>query len=326
MRIGDIIIENGVLLAPMEDVTDESFRIICRKLGADIVYTEFINSDGLIRNVRDARRKLRIMEEERPVAIQIYGWNLDAMVESSRIAEEVGPDFLDINCGCWVKNVAMRGAGAGLLRDIPAMERMASEIVKAVKLPVTLKTRLGWDSESIKIIEVAKRMEAVGIQALTIHCRTRSQGHAGAADWSWIPKVKREVNIPIILNGDVVTALDVKRAFDETGCDAVMIARGAIANPWVFSQAKALMTSGAEPVEPPIEEKVRLCLEHLERGIAWKGERKGIFEHRKHYTGYLKGLPGIAKLRAELMKIETFAEVRERLEKFLEEVHLEEVS
>ena len=224
-EVGNIKIEKAVLLAPMEDVTAVPFRKLCKELGADIVYTEFVNSDGLIRANQKTKKKLEITEEERPVGIQIYGGNLEPMIEAAKIAEQENPDIIDINAGCWVKKVAHRGAGAGLLKDPPYLQQMVGEIVKATNLPVTVKTRIGWDDNSILILDVAKRLEDVGIKALTVHCRTRCQGHSGEADWSWIPKIKEVVKIPIIVNGGIFTAHDAKRAFDETGADGVMVAR-----------------------------------------------------------------------------------------------------
>ncbi len=235
--VGKINIEKAVLLAPMEDVTDLSFRLVCRELGADAVYTEFVNSEGLVRLSAKTHKKLEIIHEERPVGIQIYGGGIDSMIGAARIAEKENPDLIDINAGCWVKNVVGNGAGAGLLKDPEYMQQLVKGVVDSVSLPVTVKTRLGWDHESIKILEVAKRMEDVGVKALTVHCRTRAMGHKGEADWNWIPRIKEVVDIPVILNGNVLSAEDVKRAFDETGADGVMIARGAIGNPWVFKRS-----------------------------------------------------------------------------------------
>ncbi|HEX3073703.1 MAG TPA: tRNA-dihydrouridine synthase family protein, partial [Ignavibacteriales bacterium] len=221
-KINNIEIDKALLLAPMEDVTDLSFRLVCKEFGADVVYTEFVNSEGLIRNVQKTHKKLETAEAERPVGIQIYGENIESMVKAAIIAEQEEPDLIDVNAGCWIKKICGRGAGAGLLKDPPYMQKMMKEIVDAVKLPVTVKTRIGWDNESIQILDVAKRLEDVGIKALTVHCRTRSQGHSGNPDWSWIPKIKEVVSIPVAVNGGIFTAVDAKRAFDETGADAVM--------------------------------------------------------------------------------------------------------
>lgn len=302
MQIGKYHIDNPILLAPMEDVTDLPFRVICKRLGADIVYTEFVNSEGLIRDSLKTRQKMQFRDEERPFGIQIYGGEEASMEEAARIAESFQPDIIDINCGCWVKDVALRGAGAGLLRDLPKMERVVSSVVKAVNLPVTVKTRLGWDQESIRIVEVAQMLESIGVQALTIHCRTRAQGHKGLPDYSWIPKVKQAVRMPIIVNGSIVTPEQVKQLFNETGCDGVMIGRGAIENPWIFRQTKYYLTTGQLQSPPTLEERRDLLLEHLTLSVEHKGERKGVIEFRKHWSGYLKGLSHSARVRQELMK------------------------
>ncbi|MFA6457593.1 MAG: tRNA-dihydrouridine synthase family protein, partial [Bacteroidota bacterium] len=225
MQIGTINIDKPLILAPMEDVTDMPFRLVCKKLGADIMYTEFVNSDGLIRNNKKTFEKMRFLEEERTFGIQIYGGDEDAMEGATRLADSLKPDLIDVNAGCWVKQVAGRGAGAGLLKDIPRMERLVSNVVKATDIPVTVKTRLGWDEHSIKIIEVAKMLEGIGVKGLTIHCRTRSQGHNGDPDYTWIPKVKQAVSIPIIVNGSLTEPHQIKEVFEDTGCDGVMIGR-----------------------------------------------------------------------------------------------------
>ncbi|MFC2103025.1 tRNA dihydrouridine synthase DusB [Bacteroidota bacterium] len=301
LKIGKIEINSAILLAPMEDVTDLSFRIVCKELGADIVYTEFVNSEGLIRANEKTHKKLKIIDDERPVGIQIYGANIESMVGAAKIAAAENPDIIDINAGCWVKNVVGQGAGSALLKDPPYMQKLVESVVKSTHLPVTVKTRLGWDSESVQILEVAKRMEDAGAVALTIHCRTRKMGHKGEVDWSWIPRIKEVVSIPVILNGGVLTALDVKNAFDQTGADGVMIARGAIGNPWIFLEAKEIMQSGT--VHTIVDEniKIKSCLRHLKLAIDIKGERRAVLEHRKFYAGYLKGLFNASKTRAELM-------------------------
>lgn len=312
-------VRKGLLLAPMEDVTDISFRRICKEFGADIVYTEFVNADGLVRSRKPtkSRQKMLIREEERPVGIQIYGGNLDTILEAARIVEAEEPDLLDINAGCWVKKVAGRGAGAGLLRDLPAMLRMAKAIVEQSELPVTLKTRIGWDLASIRIVELARMLEDVGIQALTIHCRTRQQGHGGDPDWSWIPRIKEAVSIPVILNGGVMTPEDARRAFDETGCDAVMIARGAIANPWIFRETKYYMETGRLPEPVSFHERIDTALRHLRLSVAVKGEHRAVLEMRKHYIAYLKYVPNGRQMRNILMKPETLAEAEDMLQSLL---------
>lgn len=321
MRIGKIDIEKPVVLAPMEDVSDLPFRVICKRLGADIVYTEFVNSEGLVRDSRKTKEKMAFSEEERPFGIQIYGGSEDSMAAAARLVESYQPDLIDINCGCWVKDVAMRGAGAGLLRDLPRMERLVSEVVKSTKLPVTVKTRLGWDESTIRIVEVASMLEQCGVKGLTIHCRTRAQGHKGAPDFSWIPKVKEKVSIPVFVNGSVLTPQDVKRVFDETGCDGVMIARGAIDNPWIFNQAKHYLKSGNLLPEVTLEDRANVLFEHFELSIQHKGERKGVTEFRKHYSGYLKGLPNASKLRIELMQFTEASPIISRIRTFLDELN-----
>lgn len=317
MKIGKIEIERPILLAPMEDVTDLSFRIICKRLGADIVYTEFVNAEGLVRDSKKTKAKMHFIPEERPIGIQIYGSSDASMSTAAQLAESLEPDIIDINCGCWVKNVAGHGAGAGLLRDLPKMEQLVLSVVKSVKLPVTVKTRLGWDSESIKIIDVAKMVEQTGAAALTIHCRTRVQGHKGDPDYSWIPQVKATVSIPIIVNGGANEPQDVKRIFDETGCDGVMIARGAIDNPWIFQQTKHFLRTGELQPPPSLEERLAALFEHMDYAIGYKGERKAVVEFRKHYTAYLKGFPNAAKTRISLMPFLEKAPIAEILNDYL---------
>ncbi|MCX7878424.1 MAG: tRNA dihydrouridine synthase DusB [Ignavibacteria bacterium] len=307
-----------ILLAPMEDVTEPPFRLICKRLGADVVYTEFISSEGLIRDARKAKEKLFFYEEERPIAIQIYGGIEESMAESAKICESAGPDFIDINCGCWVKNVALRGAGAGLLRDLPKMKRIAQAVMSNTNLPVTLKTRLGWDADTIVIVDVAKMLEDIGIKALTVHCRLRSQGNKGEADWTWIKKIKEAgVKIPVILNGGIQCPQDVKFVFETYQPDAVMIGQGAIFNPWIFKQSKDFLQTGKYN-EPLIEEKIKVLKEHLALNVRYKGEIKGIIEFRKFYSGYLRNLPEISRYRAELMKINSYNEVLKKLEEIQE--------
>jgi tRNA-dihydrouridine synthase B len=318
MKIGSLDIARGILLAPMEDVTDLPFRLICKRMGADLVYTEFVNSDGLVRGSKKTAQKMHFTPEERPIGIQIYGGDVETMGDAARLAESFAPDLIDINCGCWVRDVAMRGAGAGLLRDLPRMEKLASAVVGAVRTPVTLKTRLGWDAQSIRIVDVAKMCEQVGIAALTVHCRTREQGHKGSVDYSWIPKIKEAVSIPVIVNGDIVSPQNVKVVFDTTGCDAVMIGRGAVLNPWIFRQAKHYMATGELLPDATVEERVELLKEHLQLSVAYKGERVGVIELRKHYAGFLRGLPHVSKIRMELMQYTEAAPILDHLTRFLE--------
>lgn len=324
--VAKINIEKAVLLAPMEDVTDISFRLICRELGADVVYTEFVNSEGLVRKSEKTHKKLKIIEDERPVGIQIYGAGIESMVGAARIAEKENPDLIDINAGCWVKNVVGHGAGSALLKDPPYMQKMVKEIVDSVSLPVTVKTRLGWDHESIQIIDVAKRIEDAGAKALTVHCRTRTMGHKGDAEWSWIPRIKEAISIPVVLNGNVLTAEDVKKAFDETNADGVMIARGAIGNPWIFAEAKELLNYGFIKTKMDVEKKIKIGLRHLHLAIKVKGERRAVLEHRKFYSGYLKGEYNASQIRQSLMSVVDYNSVEDILLRYLEQLKNYEVA
>jgi len=326
MKIGRLEIDNPLALAPMEDVTDLPFRLVCKKLGADLVYTEFVNSDGLIRDSIKAREKMKFLDEERPFGIQIYGAEESSMEQAASIAESLSPDLIDINCGCWVKDVALRGAGAGLLKDLPRMEKIVLSVVRNVNVPVTVKTRLGWDQESIRITEVAQMLEDCGVKAMTIHCRTRSQGHKGDPDFSHIPAVKSAVSIPIFANGSIDSAEKVDRVFRETGCDGVMIGRGAIDNPWIFAQAKHFMKTGESMASPSLRERIETLLEHLRNSIVHKGERKGVIEFRKHYAGYLRGYPYASKLRAELMAFVEVSPVEDRVNRYLHSVESGELT
>jgi tRNA-dihydrouridine synthase B len=322
MKIGNIEIDRPICLAPMEDVSDVPFRLLCKENGADIVYTEFTNCEALIRNVPSAFHKIELREEERPVAIQIYGSAEDSMERASAIATEGGADFVDINCGCWVKKVANRGDGAGLLRDICKFKQVVQSVIRGTHLPVTVKTRLGWDHDSIVILEVARMLEDLGVAALTLHCRTRKMGYTGSADWSWLARVKEVSNIQLIANGDINTPEDAAKCFS-LGCDGVMIGRGAIHNPWIFGHVKHYLQTGELMEQPGLEEKVAMCLRHLADSAAYRGERRGVFSFRRHYAGYLNGVPNIAHLRRDLMQLETVDSVKERLFAFLEEQGME---
>lgn len=316
-KVGNINIEKALLLAPMEDVTDAAFRKICKEYGADVVYTEFINSDGLIRSNKKTEKKLMITEAERPVGIQIYGGNLEPMIEAAKIVESKNPDIIDINAGCWVKKVANRGAGAGLLKDPPYMQKMVESIVKTVNKPVTVKTRIGWDKDSIFILEIAKRIEDAGASAITIHGRTRCQGHSGEPDWEIVGKVKEAVSIPVALNGGIMTAEDALRAFNNTNVDAVMIARGAIGNPWIFRETKELVFDGKVKTVVTLEERLNTILKHIKYALEIKDTRGAIIPFRKFYAGYLKGLHGAAHIRKEIMKIEEYAPLEDLLLNYL---------
>ena len=314
IEFGKYKIKNGLFLAPMENVSDFPFRMICKELGADVVYSEFISSEALVRDAEKAFKKMTIKPEEHPIGIQIYGNRVEAMVKAAQLAEEKGPDFIDINFGCPVRKVALKGAGAGLLRDIPLMIKISAAVARAVSVPVTVKTRLGWDESSIKIVEIAKMLEDVGIEALALHARTRAQMYKGEADWQWIARVKEAVSIPVIGNGDVTSPELAKKMFDETGCDAVMIGRGAIHNPWIFRDTKVFLETGRIPEPPTLTERIDLLINHYRWSVEYKGERRGIIEMRKHLSGYLKGLPHIARFRNELMQLERLEQILEKLE------------
>lgn len=324
LKIGKIEIDKALLLAPMEDITDLTYRRLCKELGADIVYTEFVNCEGLVRADEKTHKKLRLSKDERPAGIQIYGDNIESMVRAAKIAEEENPDIIDINAGCWVKKVAGRGSGAALMKDPEYLQQMVGDIVKAVDVPVTVKTRLGWDFNSINIVEIAQRIEDVGAQAITIHCRTKSQGHSGDADWSYIEKVKNKINIPVVLNGGIMTFDDAKRAFEETPADGIMIARGAIQYPWIFKEIKEYLENGKITSEISFSEKISLAVRHLKLSVELKGERRAVIEFRKFYSGYLKGLYKASSVRSDMMKYYTFEEVEKRLleyQVFLEEYY-----
>ena len=304
MKIGDIEFRKEALfLAPMEDVTDPSFRYICKRFGADMVTTEFISSDGLIRDAWKSRAKLNINDFERPVAIQIYGNQIEPMVEAARIAESASPDIVDINFGCPMKKIAGRGAGSGMMRDVPLMVEMTRQIVEAVKKPVTVKTRLGWDDDSKNIEEIALRLQDVGIAALTIHGRTRCQLYKGEADWTLIGKVKNNplVKIPIIGNGDVDSGEKAREMFDRYGVDAVMIGRATYGRPWIFREVRHYLDTGEILPQPSVVERVAIAKEHLAKSIEVKGERVGVLEMRRHLSNSFKGLPNFKDTRMQLV-------------------------
>jgi tRNA-dihydrouridine synthase B len=321
VKIGNIALgEFPLLLAPMEDVSDPPFRAVCKEGGADLMYTEFISSEGLIRDAAKSRQKLDIFEYERPIGIQLFGGDIGNMVESARIATEVNPDLIDINYGCPVKAVACRGAGAALLQDIPKMVKMTEEIVKCTNLPVTVKTRLGWDDSTKNIVEVAERLQDIGIQALSVHGRTRVQMYKGEADWTLIGKIKENprMHIPIFGNGDIDSpekALAYKQRY---GVDGVMIGRAAIGYPWIFNEIKHFLKHGTKASPPDIGERVRATQKHLEFSMRWKGDRLGIFEMRKHYTNYFKSVPDFKPFRIRLVEANTYDEVVEILQEVIE--------
>ncbi len=303
-KIGKIDLgEFPLLLAPMEDVSDPPFRRLCKVHGADVMYTEFISVEGLIRDARKSVKKLDIFEYEKPIGIQIFGANLDAMIEATDIVTEVQPDILDINFGCPVKKVVGKGAGAGILKDIDKMVRLTKAVVERTSLPVTVKTRLGWDHNSIKIVEVAERLQDVGIAALSIHGRTRKQMYKGEADWSFIKEVKNNsrIHIPIFGNGDVDSPEKAQLMRDEYGLDGAMIGRAAIGYPWIFEEIKHYFKTGKHKTAPTMKERVEATRKHLTWAVEWKGERTGIVETRRHYTNYFKGIPHFKAYKNKLV-------------------------
>jgi nifR3 family TIM-barrel protein len=316
VKIGNIEVgEFPLLLAPMEDVSDPPFRAVCKENGADLMYTEFISAEGLIRDAAKSLKKLDIYDYERPIGIQIFGEKIDSMREAAARAEEAQPELIDINYGCPVKKVACKGAGAGILLDIPKMEAMTREIVNQVSLPVTVKTRLGWDDKTIKIIEVALRLQDAGIKALTIHGRTRQQMYKGTANWEFIRKVKEhpDIEIPIFGNGDV-SSPEVAAEFKNTfGIDGIMIGRASIGYPWIFNEIKHFLRTGELPDPPGLEERVQVVKKHLKFSIEWKGEKVGIYEMRRHYTNYFKGIPNFKPLRTKLVTLENYDELIDTL-------------
>jgi len=300
-----------LLLAPMEDVSDPPFRAVCKEGGADLMYTEFISSEGLIRHAAKSKQKLDIFEYERPIGIQLFGGNVDSMREAAEIAAAAGPDLIDINYGCPVKAVACKGAGAALLQDIPKMVRMTEEVVKATSLPVTVKTRLGWDENTKNIVEVAERLQDIGIKALTVHGRTRVQMYKGSADWTLIGKIKENprMHIPVFGNGDIDSpqkALEYKNRY---GVDGVMIGRAAIGYPWIFNEIKSYLRHGERPLPPDMSERVRVTRQHVDFSIRWKGDKLGVFEMRRHYTNYFKGIADFKPFRTRLVEAPTVEEV-----------------
>lgn len=316
VKISDIELgEFPLLLAPMEDVSDPPFRAVCKENGADLMYTEFISSEGLIRHAEKSVQKLDIYDYERPIGIQIFGDKIESMRQAAAIAEEADPEIIDINYGCPVKKVACKGAGAGILLDLPKMQEMTAEIVKRVNKPVTVKTRLGWDHNTIKIKEVANRLQDVGIKALSIHGRTRQQMYKGVADWSHIAEVKNDpgIHIPIFGNGDIDSpekALEYKNKY---GVDGIMIGRASIGYPWIFNEIKHFLKTGNHLDAPSLEDRVNVAIKHLEFSLEWKGDRQGINEMRRHYTNYFRGIPNFKPVRTILVESDSPEQVKETL-------------
>lgn len=312
IKIGNIELPDfPLLLAPMEDVSDPPFRALCKEQGADVVYTEFISSEGLIRSAQKSVMKLDIFEKERPVGIQIFGANLDSMLQSVDIVESVKPDIIDINFGCPVKKVVSKGAGAGILKDIDLMVKLTREMCKRTKLPITIKTRLGWDENSIKIVEVAERLQDVGAKAIAIHGRTRAQMYKGNADWTLISEVKnnQRMIIPVFGNGDINSPEKARIMRDEYGLDGAMIGRTAIGNPWFFNEVKQYLKNGETIESPSIGQRITTAKRHLEMSIKWKGERLGLLETRRHYSNYFKGIPDFKPYRTRLVTCDAIDDI-----------------
>ena len=327
VKIGNIELGDfPLLLAPMEDVSDPPFRAVCKEDGADLMYTEFISSEGLIRDAVKSRQKLDIFEYERPIGIQLFGGDIGNMVHSAEIATEVNPDLIDINYGCPVKAVACRGAGAALLQDIPKMVQMTAEIVKATHLPVTVKTRLGWDENTKNIVEVAERLQDIGIKALTIHGRTRVQMYKGSADWTLIGKIKENprMHIPVFGNGDIDSPEKVVEYKNRYGVDGVMIGRAAIGAPWFFNEVKHFLKTGEHLPAPTLASRLNVTRQHLDFSIRWKGDKLGIFEMRRHYTNYFKGIPDFKPFRMKLVDAPNIEEIQKILDE-VEEVYEQEM-
>jgi tRNA-dihydrouridine synthase B len=317
IKIGNIIIgEFPLLLAPMEDVSDPPFRAVCKDNGADLMYTEFISSEGLIRDAAKSRQKLDIFEYERPIGIQLFGSDIETMRKCTEIAAAVNPDLIDINYGCPVKNVACKGAGAALLQDIPKMVKMTEAVVKATNLPVTVKTRLGWDEATKNVPEVAERLQDIGIQALTIHGRTRVQMYKGEANWELIGEIKRNprVNIPIFGNGDIDSPEKALAYKNQYNVDGIMVGRASIGYPWIFNEIKHFIKTGEKLEAPTLQQRVEVCKKHLLRSIQWKGPKVGIFEMRRHYTNYFKGMPNFKPYRTRLVEAPDYNAIIEILD------------
>jgi len=324
IKIGNIeIADFPILLAPMEDVTDPPFRYVCKMFGADVMYTEFISSEGLIRDADKSVKKLDFDEFERPIGIQIFGHDINSMIKAAQYAERAKPDIIDINYGCPVKKVVAKGAGSGILNDIPKMVKMTEAVVKAVETPVTIKTRLGYDDDHRDIVDIAERVQDVGIKAITIHGRTRTQRPRIPADWTLIGEVKNNprMHIPVFGNGDVVDAKSAKYFKDNFGVDGLMVARGVYGNPWIFREIKSYLETGIIPELPDVDERIKISSIQLEKSVNWKGERRGVLEMRKHWSDYFKGYPNFKPFRHKLVNVETQAEILDVLSQIKKYYH-----
>jgi tRNA-dihydrouridine synthase B len=317
MKIGHIDIDKPVALAPMEGITDLPFRLICKKMGADLVYTEFIRSDKIVGENEKAFRKMELLDAERPVCVQIYGNKNEFLKEAAQIVEDQGADWVDINFGCWVSKVVGHYAGAAFLKDPQMLADCAHEVAQAVKIPVTIKTRLGWSPEEVSILEVADLVDKTDVAAMAVHCRTRDMGMQGQADWSWIPKIKEHFSRGVILNGDIRSAEDAKRAYDETNCDGIMIGRGAVGNPFLFREVRDYLNDG-EVKRIDFRTRIETCLEHFHYSLEYNVKKFGFYAFRKHYGGYLGGLYNGKDIRYKLVRAETKEEVESILKDYLE--------
>ncbi len=313
----DLFANRPAILAPMEDVTNWAYRRLCRRFGAALCVTEFVNVEGLLRGCQKAKRKITLEPDDQPTAIQIYGSEAPRLAEAAAVIAETEPCFIDLNCGCWVHKIARRGAGAGWLRDPAAMVSMAALVVKAASVPVTVKTRIGFGTEEeMPIVDLARRLEDVGIAALTLHCRTAKMGYRGQADWSWAGRTQAAVSMPVVVNGDIKSAADAERALAETGCRGIMIGRRAIEHPWIFREVRALLDRGEELPPPTVAERFALCREHLAQNVAIRGEPFGVHHTRRHLAGYIRGLHRAAVLRRELFQQETLADCLATLDRY----------
>ncbi len=322
VKIGNLVLGDfPLLLAPMEDVSDPPFRAVCKENGADLMFTEFISAEGLIRNASKSIKKLNLFDYERPVGIQIFGEKIESMRKAAAVAEQAGPELIDINYGCPVKKVALKGAGAGILLDLPKMEEMTREIVNQVSLPVTVKTRLGWDAQSIKIVEVALRLQDAGVKALSIHARTRQQMYKGKADWNYIAEVTNhpDIEIPIFGNGDVNSAPIAVEYKNNYGVDGIMVGRASIGYPWIFKEIKYYREKGDLLPPPDMKERIRTVKKHLTFSLEWKDNKQGIYEMRRHYTNYFKGIPNFKPFRSRLV----LSENPDEINKILDEIENE---